>query len=196
MEVHVSRPGAQPTDARIERRDGVPGGPERPGRRHRGGDRALRVAACRRLLRGKHERIAVHDECERIVPGGERPGIGRNRIAVTDPVEGNLDLAETVADQVWREGCRDPAVAVIHIQTVAAPGRVADLTVAVADCRDALALRRGSTDRAWEHLALLLSNLHGRLARAQVPPATRHTAQNPARPPRTPRFRRRCVVGV
>jgi hypothetical protein len=53
-----------------------------------------------------------------------------------------------------------------------------------------LAGRLGNTDRAWDHLAVVKAMLNGRLARVLVPPATRHVAQNPRRPARTPRFLR------
>jgi hypothetical protein len=72
----------------------------------------------------------------------------------------------------------------------AAGGRPGDLEAAIAECREVLAGRLGNTDRAWDHLAVVKAMLNGRLARVLVPPATRHVAQNPRRPARTPRFLR------
>lgn len=99
-----------------------------------------------------------------------------------------FDLAASVAEQVWREGCRDPMVVAIHAETAGTPNRAVDLSAAIAACQQALALRHGSSDWAWDQLDLLTANLEGRLARSMVPPASRHAAQNPKRPARTPRF--------
>lgn len=44
--------------------------------------------------------------------------------------------------------------------------------------------------RAWDHLAVVLAMLNGRLARALVPPTARHLARNPSRPARPLRFLR------
>ena len=103
------------------------------------------------------------------------------------------EVADAVVDQVWREGCRDPAVVAIHATLTAAGGRPCDLEAAIAECRETLAGRLGNTDSAWDHLAVVKAMLNGRLARALVPPATRHFARNPRRPARTTRFLRARV---
>jgi hypothetical protein len=100
------------------------------------------------------------------------------------------EFADAVVDQVWREGCRDPAVVAAHATTTAAGGRPGDLEAAIAECHEALAGRLGNTDRAWDHLAVVKAMLNGRLARALVPPTARHVAQNPVRPSRPLRFLR------
>jgi len=103
---------------------------------------------------------------------------------------GDPDAVDDVVDQVWREGCRDPAVAAARAAKTAAGGRPADLAVADAECREALALRGGSTERAWDHLAVLGAMVAGKVARSRIPVSSRHTAVNPRRPARTPRFLR------
>ena len=103
---------------------------------------------------------------------------------------GDADAVDDVVDQVWREGCRDPGVAASRSAKTASGGRAVDLAVADAECREALALRAGSTERAWDHLAALAAMVAGQLARSRVPASARHTPANPKRPARTPRFLR------
>ncbi len=104
------------------------------------------------------------------------------------------ERATDVADQVWREGCRDPAIAALHAMTTAAGGRISDIEAAIGECRQVLARRLGNTERAWDHLAVVAAMLDGRLARELVPSSARHIAHNPVRAARAPRFLRRAVV--
>ena len=101
-----------------------------------------------------------------------------------------LETVDTVVDQVWREGCRDPGVVASHATMTASGGRPLDLEAAIAECREVLVHRQGNTDRAWEHLAVVRVMLDGRLARALVPPVARHAPADPKRAARQPRFLR------
>jgi DNA polymerase III epsilon subunit-like protein len=106
---------------------------------------------------------------------------------------GRLGTARTVAHQAFQAGCRDPEVAAYHAELVAAGGRLADLTAAIADCEAVLALRGGSTDPTWNALAARAAWFNARVTALLVPAERRHHPSSPRRPARLPRFLRAGV---
>ena len=68
--------------------------------------------------------------------------------------------------------------------------RPGDLAAGLAICAAVLATRAGSTDPAWESLAVREAQLGGHLASLANPTVRRHHPANPRRPPRPPRFLR------
>jgi hypothetical protein len=83
--------------------------------------------------------------------------------------QGRAWLVDDIVDQVWLAGCRDPQVGADYALVVAQGGREAALAAALADCRAVLAGRDGSTERGWDHLAVVAGMLDGHLARVRVP---------------------------
>jgi len=77
-----------------------------------------------------------------------------------------------------------------HAMHAARGGRPGDLAAGLAICAAVLATRAGSTDPAWESLAVREAQLGGHLARLANPTVRRHHPTNPRRPPRPPRFLR------
>ena len=78
--------------------------------------------------------------------------------------------AEQLAELVWLQAsCRDPQIAEARAVIAGRGGRHADLRAALAICGSVLANRGGSTDPAWESLAVREAQLGGRLERLANP---------------------------
>jgi DNA polymerase III epsilon subunit-like protein len=109
---------------------------------------------------------------------------------------GQAARAEQVVHLAWDAGCRHPDVGDAYAGQLAAAGRLADLTAAIAICDTALAGRDDSTHEGWLRLQSRRNQLAGRAQRLQLRPSghfdedgnpiplRRHHPDTPHRQPR------------
>ena len=130
-----------------------------------------------------------------LVRSGHRPlaDVALRLVATYWRKKGQTVRADQLAGLAWRTGCRDPQIVEWHAMSLAAGGRDADLLAALAVIEPTLALRSGSTDVAWDSLAVRKLLIEGRLERRRVResgeldadgkpvPVRRHTPASPRR---------------